>query len=35
MNYFLAEKLVKTIKVTELENFNFNDVEKELSSKGE
>ena len=28
-------KLVKTIKVSELENFNFDDVEKELSSKGQ
>lgn len=28
-------KLVKTIKVSELENFNFDDVKKELSSKGQ
>ncbi len=28
-------KLVKTIKISELENFNFDDVEKELSSKGQ
>ena len=28
-------KPVKTIKVSELENFNFDDVEKELSSKGQ
>ncbi len=27
-------ELVKTIKVSELENFNFDNVEKELSSKG-
>ena len=28
-------ELVKTIKVSELENFNFDDVEKKLSSKGQ
>lgn len=28
-------KLVKTIKISELENFNFDDVEKKLSSKGQ
>ena len=28
-------KLVKTVKVSELENFNFDDVEKKLSSKGQ
>ena len=28
-------ELVKTIKISELENFNFDDVEKELSSKGQ
>ena len=28
-------KLVKTIKVSEFENFNFDDVEKKLSSKGQ
>ena len=28
-------KLVKTIKVSELESFNFDDVEKQLSSKGQ
>lgn len=28
-------KPVKTIKISELENFNFDDVEKELSSKGQ
>lgn len=28
-------ELVKTIKVSELESFNFNDVEKQLSSKGQ
>lgn len=28
-------KLVKTIKISELENFNFDDIEKKLSSKGQ
>lgn len=28
-------ELVKTIKISELENFNFDDIEKELSSKGQ
>ena len=28
-------ELVKTIKISELENFNFDDVEKQLSSKGQ
>lgn len=28
-------KLIKTIKISELENFNFDDVEKKLSSKGQ
>ena len=36
--YIKAEedyKLVKTIKISELENFNFDDIEKKLSSKGQ
>ena len=28
-------ELVKTIKISELENFNFDDIEKKLSSKGQ